>query len=112
MPFIQLIFLSLLLSFQAAWADTETLPPDQVFQVSAVALSNEQIEVTWHILDGYYLYRDKTHIESKTPTVQLGVAAFPVGEIKHDEYFGNMEIYRNTLKVMQPIKAGLSLIHI
>lgn len=106
MPFIQLIFLSLLLSFQVAWADTETLPPDQVFQVSAVALNNEQVEVTWHILDGYYLYRDKTHIESKTPTVQLGVAAFPVGEIKHDEYFGNMEIYRNTLKVIQPIKAN------
>lgn len=106
MPFIQLIFLSLLLSFQAAWAETETLPPDQVFQVSAIALNNEQVEVTWHILDGYYLYRDKTHIESKTPTVQLGEAAFPVGEIKHDEYFGNMEIYRNTLKVIQPIKAG------
>lgn len=106
MPLINTFFLTLLLCLHSAFAATETLPPDQVFKVSAVALNNEQLEVTWHILDGYYLYRDKTHIESKTPTVQLGVAAFPVGEIKHDEYFGNMEIYRNTLKVIQPIKAN------
>ncbi|MSP27476.1 MAG: protein-disulfide reductase DsbD [Methylococcales bacterium] len=106
MPFIQLIFLSLLFWFQAALAETETLPPDQVFKVSAVALNNEQVEVTWHILDGYYLYRTKTFIDSKTPSVQLGSAAFPKGKIKHDDDFGNMEIYRNTLKVRQPIKAG------
>jgi thiol:disulfide interchange protein DsbD len=104
MPLINTFFLLLLLCVQSAFA-AETLPPDQVFKVSATALNAEQIEVTWQIMDGYYLYRDKTRIESNTPAVQLGKAAFPVGEIKHDDYFGNMEIYRNTLKVTQPIKA-------
>ncbi|MDP3839546.1 MAG: protein-disulfide reductase DsbD family protein, partial [Methylococcales bacterium] len=104
MPLINTFFLLLLLCLQSAFA-ADTLPPDQVFKVSATALNAEQIEVTWQIMDGYYLYRDKTRIESKTPQVSLGDAAFPKGEIKHDEYFGNMEIYHNTLKVIQPIKA-------
>lgn len=104
MPLINSFFLLLLLCLQSAFA-AETLPPDQVFKVSATALNAEQIEVTWQIMDGYYLYRDKTRIESKTPAVQLGKAEFPKGEIKHDDYFGNMEIYHNTLKVIQPITA-------
>ncbi|OYV16760.1 MAG: thiol:disulfide interchange protein DsbD, partial [Methylococcaceae bacterium NSP1-2] len=79
---------------------------NQVFKVSATALSGEQIEVTWQILDGYYLYRNKTHIESKTPAVQLEEAVFPSGEIKHDEYFGDMEVYHHTLKVLLPIKVN------
>jgi thiol:disulfide interchange protein DsbD len=105
MPLINTFFLTLLLCLQNAFA-ADTLPPDQVFKVSATALNAEQIEITWQIMDGYYLYRDKTRIESKTPQVSLGDAMFPVGEIKHDDYFGNMEIYRNTLKVIQPIKAN------
>jgi thiol:disulfide interchange protein DsbD len=104
MPLINSFFLLLLLCLQSAFA-AETLPPDQVFKVSATALNAEQIEVTWQIMDDYYLYRDKTRIESKTPAVQLGKAEFPKGEIKHDDYFGNMEIYHNTLKVIQPITA-------
>ncbi len=106
MPLINTFFLILLLCLQSAFAATETLPPDQVFQVSAVAMNAEQIEVTWQIMEGYYLYKEKTHIDTKTPTVELGRAAFPVGEIKHDDYFGNMEIYRHSLKVVQPIKAN------
>ncbi len=106
MPLINTFFLILLLCLQSAFAATEEpLPPDQVFKVSATALSNEQLEVTWQILDGYYLYKNKTHIESKTPAVQLGEAVFPSGEIKHDEYFGDMEVYHHTLKVLLPIKA-------
>lgn len=105
MPLINTFFLLLLLCLQSAFA-AETLPPDQVFKVSATALSAEQIEVTWQIMEGYYLYRDKTRIESKTPQIFLGDALFPKGEIKHDDYFGNMEIYRNTLKITQPIKAN------
>jgi thiol:disulfide interchange protein DsbD len=105
MPF-KLIFLSLLLWCQAALPAPEVLPPDQVFQVSATALNAEQIEITWQIKEGYYLYRSKTFIDTTTKDVQLGKPAFPVGEIKHDAYFGNMEIFRNTLKVVQPFKAN------
>lgn len=112
MPYFKLIFLTLLLWLQSVSAD-EVLPPDQVFQVSAQAVSAEQVEVTWQMLDGYYLYKTKTHIDSKTTGVELGNASFPVGEIKHDDNFGNMEVYRKTLKVVLPVKAnGLSSVEL
>jgi thiol:disulfide interchange protein DsbD len=106
MPFLNTFFLTLLLCSQIAFAETEVLPPDQVFKVSATALNSEQLEVNWQILDGYYLYRSKTHIDSKTESVVLGEAVFPSGEIKHDEYFGDMEVYHHELKVQLPIKAS------
>ncbi|CAG1771929.1 Thiol:disulfide interchange protein DsbD [uncultured bacterium] len=103
MPYIKLIFLTLLFWLQGVSAD-DVLPPDQVFQVSATAVSSEQIEVTWQILDGHYLYKTKTRIQSKTEGVELGDPSFPVGEIKHDDFFGNMEVYRKTFKVIVPVK--------
>lgn len=107
MPLINTFFLILLLCWQTAFAATEEpLPPDQVFKVSATALSAEQIEVTWQILDGYYLYKDKTRIKSAAQEIQLGDPVFPKGEIKHDEYFGDMEVYHHDLKVQLPVKAN------
>ncbi len=99
-------FLILLLWCPSIWAEIEVLPPDQVFTVSATAPSSEQLEVTWQIRDGYYLYRERTHIKSNTEAVSLGEAVFPSGEIKHDVNFGDMEIYRQSLKVQLPIKAN------
>lgn len=105
MPYFKLIFFILLCWLQAVSAD-EVLPPDQVFQVSATTLDAEHIELNWQILDGYYLYKNKTRIQTKTQGVELGDASFPVGEIKHDDNFGNMEVFRKTLKVVLPVKAN------
>lgn len=77
----------------------EPLPSDQAFRVSAKALSADQIEVSWDIAEGYYLYRNKMHFESKTGQIRLGEPAFPSGQTKHDENFGDVVIYRNTLHV-------------
>lgn len=107
MPFINTLILTLLICLQTVFAATEEpLPPDQVFKASATALDAEHIEITWQILDGYYLYRNKTAISSTNKDVVLGKASFPAGETKKDDFFGNMEIYRKTLKVIQPIKAN------
>ncbi len=106
MPLINTFLLTLLLWCPSIWAEIQVLPPEQVFSVSATALSAEQLEVTWQIKDGYYLYRERTHIKSNTEAVSLGEAIFPSGEIKHDVNFGDMEIYRQSLKVQLPIKAN------
>ncbi|MFI3219943.1 MAG: protein-disulfide reductase DsbD, partial [Methylococcales bacterium] len=106
MPLINTFLLTLLLWCPSIWAEIQVLPPEQVFSVSATALSAEQLEVTWQIKDGYYLYRERTHIKSNTEAVSLGEAIFPSGEIKHDVNFGDMEIYRQSLKVELPIKAN------
>ncbi len=102
MPFLKIIFLCLLPLFsQAAFAlnADEILPPEEAFKVTAKAIAADQIEVTWNIAEGYYLYSKKIRIESKTQQIQLGIPALPKGQEKHDENFGNVVIYRNTLNI-------------
>ncbi len=108
MPLFKIILLCLIaLSHQPALAlgDDDLLPPEQAFNISARAVSAGQLEVSWAIADGYYLYRNKIHFESKTGLVRLGEPVFPAGEIKHDESFGDLVIYRNKVKILVPLSA-------
>ncbi|TAK62458.1 protein-disulfide reductase DsbD [Methylobacter sp.] len=102
MPLFKIIFLCFLsLVSQSAFAlnTDEILPPNQAFKVSAKALAADRIEITWDIAEGYYLYRNKMHFESKTGQIRLGDPAFPAGQTHHDENFGDVIIYRNTLNI-------------
>jgi thiol:disulfide interchange protein DsbD len=102
MPLFKIIFLCFLaLISQSAFAmgAEDLLPPEQAFKVSAKALSADQVEVSWEIAEGYYLYRKKMRFESKTGQVRLGDPAFPTGSTKHDENFGDVVIYRNILNI-------------
>ncbi|MEI6336029.1 MAG: protein-disulfide reductase DsbD [Methylococcaceae bacterium] len=102
MPFLQLIFLcfiALLTQSPALLADEALLPPDQAFKISAKALSSDQLEISWEIAEGYYLYRNKMQFISKTDPIPTVTPVFPEGETKHDENFGDVVIYRNRLKI-------------
>ena len=102
MPLFKVIFLCFLsLVSQSAFAldADEVLPPNQAFKVSAKALAADRIEVSWDIAEGYYLYRNKMHFESKTTEIRLSDPAFPAGQNKHDENFGDVIIYRNSLNI-------------
>lgn len=101
MPF-KIIFLCLLSLFSTstfALGAENLLPAEQAFKVSANVLSADRVEVTWDIADGYYVYRDKIHFESKNEHIRLAEPAFPPGENKHDENFGDVVIYRKNLTV-------------
>ncbi len=100
MPFLQLIFLcfvSLITHSAVALTEKELLPPDQAFKISAKALSSDQLEISWDIAEGYYLYRNKIQFTSKTEQIHTLTPVFPTGETKHDENFGDVIIYRNRL---------------
>jgi thiol:disulfide interchange protein DsbD len=102
MPFLQLIFLcfvSLITHSAVALAEKELLPPDQAFKISAKALSSDQLEISWDIAEGYYLYRNKIQFTSKTEQIHTVTPVFPAGETKHDENFGDVIIYRNSLMI-------------
>ncbi|HEY8096288.1 MAG TPA: protein-disulfide reductase DsbD [Methylobacter sp.] len=94
-----LCFLSLVSQSTFALSADEILPPDQAFKVSAKALAADRIEISWDIAEGYYLYRNKMHFESKTGEIRLGEPTFPSGQTHHDENFGDVITYRNTLNV-------------
>jgi thiol:disulfide interchange protein DsbD len=93
----------------SAWAgavfaldSADLLPPEQAFRMSAET-DGDAARLGWDIAEGYYLYRQKFKFVSGTPGVELGEAAFPAGEIKHDQYFGEMEIYRRHVDVRLPL---------
>ena len=112
MPFyksIFFIFLTAFTQYTLALGNQELLPADQAFEISAKAISAEQIEVNWIIADGYYLYRNKTSITSLSDGIELGVPDMPAGKTKHDEFFGDVVIYRNQLKISVPITNKESL---
>jgi len=75
------------------------LLPDQAFKISALAIAPDQLEISWDIAEGYYLYRNKMQFKSKTEQIQTVTPVFPAGETKHDDYFGNVIIYRNNLRI-------------
>ena len=85
------------------------LPPEKVFQASAKAISPDQIEITWTIAKGYSLYRKSMRFETKTPQIQFGNPAFPAGKIKHDELLGDIEHYREQLKINLPVTVSKSV---
>lgn len=97
-----LIIYVLLAFSKVALSAPELLPQDKAFHITAEATQN-QIVVNWEIAKGYYLYRNKFKVISKTPEVELGEMNFPKGEMKHDDYMGDTEIFRDSGKVLVPI---------
>jgi thiol:disulfide interchange protein DsbD len=106
MPIFKLIFfcfLSLANLPVLALGNDELLPPEQAFKISGKAISADQVEVSWQIAEGYYLYRDKMRFESKTEAIQAAAPTLPDGETKHDEFFGEMVIYRHAVNIPVPL---------
>jgi thiol:disulfide interchange protein DsbD len=81
--------------------EPKLLPPEQAFRLSARALDPSTIEVRFDVADGYYLYRDKLRFSSSP--VSAAPATLPPGKPKHDEFFGDVEIYRGVVAVRLPL---------
>ncbi|HEX5340529.1 MAG TPA: protein-disulfide reductase DsbD [Gammaproteobacteria bacterium] len=84
-----------------AHADSEPLPPDQVFRLAAHA-EDGMITLHWDILPDYYLYQARFKFISHTPGITLGKPQFPAGEKVHDKFFGDEVIYHHDVTVQIP----------
>ncbi|MGZ8182453.1 MAG: protein-disulfide reductase DsbD [Methylobacter sp.] len=85
-------------------AKDELLPPDQAFEFSALVKDATTLYVNWEIAEGYYLYREKTKLELIDANgVQLGDYFIPNGLPKHDEAFGEVEIFYDGLNFNVPV---------
>ncbi len=76
--------------------DVELPPVDQVFVLSAQATARDRIEVRWKIADGFYLYRHRTSVKPAANFVGAQLA-LPEGEKHHDQFFGDVQTYRQRL---------------
>lgn len=72
------------------------VPADQAFAFD-FQQSQHDINLTWQIKDGYYLYRKQIKLTSDDAT--FTEPALPSGEWHEDEFYGKSEIYRQRLTV-------------
>ena len=86
-------------SLAFAFDSVDLQPPDQAFRFTAKMKNADTLLLSWDIVDGCYLYSHKFKFVSLTPGIKVGEPSFPASETKHDEFFGNVEIYRNHLEV-------------
>ena len=90
--------------FTGAASSQELLEPDKAFKLSARALDPSTIEVSYRIAPGYYLYRKNFKLELGAPaSATLGEPRFPPGRMKKDPIFGEVEIYRDEVKIRLPV---------
>lgn len=77
------------------------LPSQAAFAFSAQQ-QGSQIALDWQIADGYYLY--KKEIQIKGLASQIAQPTFPPSIKHNDQFFGEVEIYRNQLALDVPIE--------
>ncbi len=79
------------------------LPPDEAFRFGAGMERPDSVALTWIIADGYYLYKHRIEVTTDSTQVQLGKPVLPEGKPKHDEFFGDTEVYYEILEASLPV---------
>ncbi|MEX0619523.1 MAG: protein-disulfide reductase DsbD N-terminal domain-containing protein [Pseudohongiellaceae bacterium] len=88
----------------------QPLPVARAFPYYVSVEENERLSVTWQIASGHYLYRGQFSF-----ALQRGPegdvlpldATIPVGVASNDEFFGDIEIYYDTVTIGLPLPVPL-----
>ncbi|MFT6987425.1 MAG: thiol:disulfide interchange protein DsbD [Psychromonas sp.] len=92
-----LAFLLLCTSLSAMSAEKdEFLPVDQAFSYKS-EFTTEAVRISWQISDGYYLYYSR--ISATQNGQPLDINFQQTGELKEDEYFGTVKIFKHNLDI-------------
>jgi thioredoxin:protein disulfide reductase len=85
----------------------DLLPVDQAFPLTVTAPSSDRIEVSWRVAEGYYLYRHRMGAESADAGFTAsGPLRLPAGKRYTDEFFGEVETYRQRVTGTLPGRAA------
>ena len=79
------------------------LPADEAYRLKVDPVGPARLQAVFTIADGYYLYRDKTKVSTKTPEVEISELLLPDGKLKSDAYFGEQVVYYNQLIAEIPL---------
>ncbi len=79
-----------------AQGQDDLLPVEQAFRFEHTA-GPDAVELRWTVAPDYYLYRERIKAKTATPGVTLGTLDLPPGKPKHDEFFGDVEIYHGAV---------------
>lgn len=87
------------------------LPVDEAFQFQA-GMDEDVLTLYWSVTPGHYLYRHT--FEVMAGGVSLELVGLPRGEPTHDEYFGDVEVFYESVAIAIPRRelAGLETIEV
>ncbi len=83
--------------------EDEILEPDQAFNFSLDVADPNTLIARWQIAPDHYMYRDKIKFSLDSPDARLGKIDLPKGQEKHDEFFGDIEVYHDTVEARIPV---------
>lgn len=78
---------------------SDFLPVHQAFQLNVSKTTPEAITLQFVATDGYYLYRHRFQFKPTPADIKLGAPQMADGEKKHDDYFGDVEVYHGIVEV-------------
>lgn len=79
------------------------LPVEQAFRLEKKRVDSQNIHLQFIIADGYYLYKDRFSFKSDNPKVTIAPPVLAKGQIQHDEFFGDVEVYHAVLDIVLPV---------
>ncbi|MEX5342051.1 protein-disulfide reductase DsbD [Pseudomonas sp. I2] len=86
--------------------NADFLPVHEAFKLSLVHADAQTIKLRFVVADGYYLYRHRFQFHTEPTDIVLGAPRIPNGEAKHDEFFGDVEVYHGVLDIELPRNAS------
>src|SRR5690606_6798737 len=75
------------------------LPVEEAFALTVSPQENGATLLHWRIAPGYYLYQQRLQFDGLPPERQ---PPLPEGEPYSDEFFGDSQIYRDSLELLIP----------
>ncbi|MBV4493164.1 protein-disulfide reductase DsbD [Pseudomonas oryzicola] len=82
--------------------NADFLPVHEAFKLDLIQADAQTIKLRFVASDGYYLYRHRFQFRTEPADVALGTPNIPKGEAKHDEFFGDVEVYHGVLDIELP----------
>lgn len=78
------------------------LPVREAFKLNLIQGDAQGIKLRFVPAEGYYLYRHRFQFRTEPADIALGAPQLPPGEAKHDEFFGDVEVYHGILDIDLP----------
>ncbi|SFQ19005.1 thiol:disulfide interchange protein DsbD [Geopseudomonas sagittaria] len=82
---------------------SDFLPVAEAFKLSLVEADDQRVKLRFVNAEGYYLYRHRFQVASEPAGLVGGELILPAGQAKHDEYFGDVEVYYGVTDLEVPI---------
>ena len=106
------VFCALLMALFAPLARAaDPLAAEKAFAMRARAFGPGMVEVIFDVAPAYYLYGGNFRFAAKPPEVVLGAVQRPPGEQKDDPFLGEVETYREQLRMLLPIEVPAGIEH-